>query len=178
VRRALCATVAGALILPAAALAHVNVLPAFLEGGQQTTLLFTAPNERPPHAVIELSVTVPEGVDLTRLAPPPGWSLTISGTQAVWSGGRTLPRTIGVFRLAATTDDEPTAVDLHASQRYDDGGVVRWTIPFTILPAPNPPKQHLLPALLVGIAGLFVIAGGLAFARLRRRPQQTQPRSG
>ena len=158
-----------ALVLPATAAAHVTVLPTFLEAGKRTTLEFTGPNERAPHVVTRVTVTFPEGIRLSRAEATPGWTLTTSGSTAVWTGGRTLPSTVGVFRVAAETSDEPAGVTLRAVQRYDDGASVRWTIPFTILPAANPPKEHLLPALLAGVVGLVVIVAGLAFLRLRPR---------
>ena len=167
-RRLLAAGALAALVLAAAAQAHVNVLPAFLEDGQRTTLVFSAPNERPPHAVTRLAITVPSGVELESAPAPPGWQLAVSDTTAVWSGGRTLPRTVGVFRIAAQTSLEPGAVTFRAVQRYDDGATVRWTIPFTVVPTSNPPKEHLWPALVAGIVGLVVIVGGLALLRLRR----------
>jgi uncharacterized protein YcnI len=156
-------------VLTPVALAHVTVLPTYLEDGQRSTLVFAAPNERPPHAVTRLTVTVPTGIALAAASPPEGWTLRIVGGSATWSGGRTAPREIGVFRLGATTEIAPTAVSLVAVQRYDDGGTVRWTIPFTILPASHPPKEHLWPALIAGAVGLVAIAGGLTFLRLRRR---------
>jgi uncharacterized protein YcnI len=170
VRRALPAGVLLALLLPSRALAHVTVLPAFVEDGQRTTLVFSAPNERPPHAMTRLTVSVPAGIELTEATPPPGWTVAVAARTATWSGGRTGPHETGQFRIGAKTELEPTAVTLVAVQRYDDGGTVRWTIPFTILPASHAPKQHLWPAFLAGVIGLAVIAAGLALLRLRRRP--------
>ena len=59
----------------------------------------------------------------------------------------------------------------HAVQRYDDGGVVRWAVAFTILPAASAtPHQHLLPAIVTAILGLVVIALLLFRMRDRRSP--------
>jgi uncharacterized protein YcnI len=171
VRRALLAGALGALVVPALAQAHVTVLPAFVEDGRQTTLTFSAPNERPPHRVTRLTVTFPEGVELLPVAAPAGWRLELAPRRATWSGGATLPHEIGQFRLSAKTSLEPAGVVIDAVQRYDDGGDVNWTIPFTILPAAHPPKQHLVRALVAGIVGLAVIAGGIVALRFR------QPRS-
>ena len=174
-RRAFLAGAMIALALPSVALAHVTVLPAYLEGGQRTTLVFSAPNERPQRAVIGFTVTVPAWVELTAAPPPRGWKLDVAAQRAAWSGGgRTAPGQTGEFRLSASTELAPTQITLVAVQRYDDGGTVRWTIPFTILPAPNPPKQHLWPAFIAGAIGLVVIIGGLAFLRLRRQPGSDQ----
>ncbi len=170
-RNALLAGALLALALPSVAFAHVTVLPAFLEGGQRSTLTFSAPNERPPHSVTELTVTFPAGIVLTADPAPPGWSLAIAPRKATWSGGATRPHEIGRFRLDAKTSLEPTGMVLEAVQRYNDGGAVHWTIPFTVLPAAHAPKQHLVGALIAGIVGVVVIAGGLLVLRLR------QPRS-
>ena len=64
-RKALLAGALLALVLPTVAHAHVTVLPAFLEDGHRSTLTFTAPNERPPHSVTELTVMFPAGIELT-----------------------------------------------------------------------------------------------------------------
>jgi hypothetical protein len=169
VTRRVLAVAALALTLPAAALAHVTVLPPYLEDDQRTTLVFSAPNERAPHAVVRLTVTVPTGIDLSRAAAPSGWTLTLSARRATWSGGRTAPRQVGRFRLAASTRLEPGSVTITAVQRYDDAASVHWAIPLTILPAAKAPKQHLWPALVAGIVGLGAIAAGLAWIERRRR---------
>ena len=167
-RRALPAGVLLALVLPSVALAHVTVLPAYVEDGQRTTLVFTVPNERDAHTVTQVTVSFPAGVTLEAVTPPPGWRLAVAGRTATWSGGRTGPHETGEFRLAARTQVSPTAVSLVALQRYDDGATVRWTIPFTILPAAQSPKEHLWPAFLAGVVGLLVIAAGLAILRRRQ----------
>jgi uncharacterized protein YcnI len=167
VRRALLAGALLALALPCAGLAHVTVLPPYLEDGQRSTLIFTAPNERPPHSVTRLTVTLPAGIELADTSAPPGWRLDLAPGKATWSGGRTAPHEIGQFRLAAKTGLVPTGVVLEAVQQYDDGGIVHWKIPLTILPAAHAPKQHLGRALIAGVVGLIVIGGGLALLRFR-----------
>jgi uncharacterized protein YcnI len=168
VRAALLAGVFATLVLPSIALAHVTVLPTFLENGKQSTLVFSAPNERAPHAVTRVTVTVPPGIKLVTTAPPPGWMLELVAGKAIWSGGRTNPGTIGQFPLRATSERAPAGVELVAVQRYDDGAGVTWTIPLTILPGVDAPKEHLWPAFLAGAVGLVAIVGSLVFFRLRR----------
>ena len=168
-RNALLAGALLALVLPSVGIAHVTVLPPYLEDGQRSTLIFTAPNERPPHSVTRLTVTLPAGIELEGTSAPPGWKLDLAAGKATWSGGRTGPHEIGQFKLAAKTELAPTGVVLQAVQRYDDGGVVHWTIPLTILPAVHAPKQHLGRALIAGVVGLVVIGVGLAVFLRRQR---------
>ena len=178
-RRALLGSVLAALAVPSLAHAHVTVLPAFIEDGQRSTLTFSAPNERPPHSVMRLTVTFPEGVELLPTAAPTGWRLDLERRRATWSGGATRPHQIGQFELRARTSSEPTGVVLEAVQRYDDGGDVRWTIPFTILPASHPPKEHLVGALIAGIVGVAAIAAGLVvlWSRQTRSAMGTKSRN-
>jgi uncharacterized protein YcnI len=160
------------LIVASPAAAHVIPQPAYLTPGTPTTVTFAAPNERRPHVLTRLTVTAPVGVDLARATPPHGWKLSIADRTATWDGATYAPRleSPGPFRIVASTSDPPGAVKFHAVQRYDDGGLVRWTVAFTILPtAAATPHQHLLPAIVTGILGLVVI--GLLLFRMRDRHQ-------
>ncbi len=167
-RRALLAA-AALLALPAVASAHVTVVPSFLNVGKRTTLVFTAPSERPPHSVVSVSLTTPAGVALSPASPPPGWKLALRPRLAVWSGGRVPPTATFELRVAATATRAPGTASLRVLQRYDDGKSVRWTVPLTVLPATTVPREHVWPALLAGAVGVVVIVGGLAFLRLRGR---------
>jgi hypothetical protein len=146
-----------------------------VEDGRRTTLVFSAPNERAPHSVIRLTVTVPAGIELEAAPAPPGWTLTLTPRRATWTGGRTLPRQVAQFRLSASTDVEPGSVTIDAVQRYDDDASVRWAIPLTILPSAKAPKEHLWPALVAGIVGLGVIGASLALIETRRRSRGRGP---
>lgn len=161
-----------ALIAAAPAAAHVIPQPAYLAPGERVTITFAAPNERPPHVLTGLIITAPAGITLATVPAPQGWTLSAAGTSARWTGSSvaTAQRSHGPFRVAVSTSLAPGAVSFHATQRYDDGGVVRWTIAFTILPAATAtPRQHLLPAIVTAILGLAVI--GLLLFRMRDRRQ-------
>ncbi len=164
------ATALSALIVASPAAAHVIPQPAYLTPGAPTTITFAAPNERLPHVMVGLTLTAPAGIELGRATPPPGWRLGTAGQTADWSLGAVsfTPEPEESFRIVASTSLAPGAVTFHAVQHYDDGGVVRWDIAFTILPVAAPsPRQHLLPAIVTGILGLVVI--GLLLFRMRDR---------
>ena len=156
------------LVTVGSAAAHVIPQPAYLTPGEHTTVSFAAPNERPPHRLVGLTITAPAGIELANAPAPGGWKLSIAGHTATWSGS-TAPR--DPFRILTSTSLAPGIVQFHAVQRYDDGGLVRWNVAFTILPAAAPtPKQHLLPAIVTAILGLVVIGLLLFRMRGRRRP--------
>jgi uncharacterized protein YcnI len=156
------------LIVAAPAAAHVIPQPAYLAPGAPTTITFAAPNERPPHVMVGLTLSAPAGIELGRATPPPGWKLGTAGRTADWSLGAVAraPGPDEPFRIIVSTSLAPGAVAFHAVQRYDDGGLVRWTVAFTILPAATAtPREHLLPAVVTAILGLVVI--GLLLFRMR-----------
>jgi uncharacterized protein YcnI len=172
VRRLLAAAAAAAFLLPVAAQAHVTVLPTYLEQGERTALVFTAPNERAPHAVTDFTITFPRGVELSAVSPPSGWEVTVVPANARWTG-RATPGTTTEFRIEARTEIPPGGVTVYASQRYDDGKSVRWTIPFTIAPGSGSPAQHIWPAVLAAAVGFVLIVGGLLFVRSRKPKAST-----
>ena len=166
---------AGVLVLIAVtpAAAHVIPQPAYLTPGEHTTIAFAAPNERPPHRLVGLTIPAPAGITFAATAAPHGWKLSVAGGTARWNGETFAPGlgSHGPFRIVASTSHAPGLVSLHAVQRYDDGGLVRWKVGLTILPAAAPtPKQHLLPAIVTAILGLVVIGLLLFRMRDRRRP--------
>jgi uncharacterized protein YcnI len=158
------------LIVASPAVGHVIPQPAYLTPGTPTTITFAAPNERRPHVMTSLAITAPRGIDLTGSPTPRGWKLSIAGDSATWNHETSASslQSQPPFRIAASTSLPPGAVKFHAVQRYDDGGLVRWTVAFTILPtAAATPHEHLLPAIVTGILGLVVI--GLLLFRMRDR---------
>jgi len=154
--------------------AHVIPQPDYLAAGKPMQIQFVAPNERPPHLFTELTVTMPEGIELHPATPPTGWKLAVHGRTAVWSGGH-LARGQGVlFTIGMSTNLAPGAITFRAVQRYDDGGQVPWKIGLTILPEPAPaPKQHIVPAIVTGLLGVIVI--GLLLYRTRERQRSRRP---
>lgn len=162
-----------ALVLASPAAAHVTVTPAFLAGGETTVLRFDAPNERESEPMTALAITLPAGLETNPSDQPvtDGWTLAISGNEAIWSGGSAAPGEPAVFELRVRAAGEPGAVTIEAEQRYESGASVSWTPSFTVLPAAEEsPSQHLGRALIATIVGIAVVAAGLlVLHRLRRR---------
>jgi hypothetical protein len=164
-----------ALGLPARALAHVTIEPAYVETGIETIVTFETPNERPGHATLALVVEAPPGVAFSAADPPKGWTLDVETTRARWSGGKIEgTRTIG-FPLRVLARTRAGNQVFRAAQRYDDGEEVRWPATLSVLPATgdDAPSQHLGRALAAAAAGLLVLVGSyLILRRLRGRKLQ------
>jgi hypothetical protein len=89
-----------------------------------------------------------------------------------WSDGRIAGEGVVRFLVDVTVRTEPGQVVFLATQTYEDGKTVRWSVPLTVVPGPaaEPPPQHLRRALTAGVVGLLVIAGSLlALGRARAR---------
>ena len=167
--------VAAALVLTAAAQAHVTITPPFVDAGLRTRIVFETPNERPPHATTSLVIDAPPGVELAAAAAPPGWRLVLSGRRARWTGGRIEGQKVVSFPLFVTARTRAGPEAFRAVQGYDDDEVVRWDANLSVLPAAGSeaPSQHLDRALAAGAVGLVVIlASFLSLRLLRRRPLQ------
>jgi uncharacterized protein YcnI len=165
------ALVAVALAVPAAARAHVTIAPPFVEAEAPTAIAFATPNERPGHATTALEITAPAGVEIARADPPRGWTVAVSGNRARWSGGRIEGESDVSFAVVVTARMRAGAATFQASQRYDDGEVVRWDARLTVLPpsAEDSPPEHLRRAVIASVVGLVAIGGGFVSVALRRR---------
>ena len=164
-----------ALIVPAAAAAHVIVSPPYVEDGVGSEIAFTMPNERPPHATIEVRTTAPPGISIVSAAAPAGWKATVDGSTVTWSGGRLENRESASFPVRILARVRAGTYAFTSVQTYDDGATVRWKADLSVLPAAGAkaPDQHPWGAVAAAIAGIVVIAGSLIGLRyLRRRPLQ------
>ena len=171
----LAAAVAVALVVVARAAAHVTLSPPFVEADARTTISFDTPNERRGHETTSLEIVAPPGVVLSAAAAPAGWTLELAGGTARWTGGRIGGQRTVSFPLVVEARTRAGSVRFRASQGYEDGAVVRWDAPLSVLPASgkDAPQQHLERALIASGVGLAVIAASLLALRLlRRRPLQ------
>jgi uncharacterized protein YcnI len=165
------ATATAALAVPSLAQAHVSVTPAFVEADVPAGIAFEAPNERAPQATVELSATAPPGIEIVSADAPPGWQADVAGSTVTWTGGRIEGERTVSFPVRVLARVRAGTYAFKASQRYSDGGVVRWQASLTVLPAKGAasPQQNLTGAIVAGIIGLVVIAGSLLGVRLLRR---------
>ena len=169
-RRVLAAAVL-ALLVPAAAGAHVTIAPPFVEDGVETEIAFETPNERPPHATTTLSVTAPPGIAVVSATAPAGWLATVDDGTVTWSGGRLEDRATASFPMRVRAQVRAGTYSFGAVQTYDDGATVRWEAALSVLPAAGAaaPKQHPWGAVAAALAGVLVIGGSLVLVRLLRR---------
>lgn len=164
-------TVVPALALPAKALGHVTISPAFVNAGVAETISFETPNERAPRATVALVVEAPAGVTLSPVAAPTGWKVDVRPGRAVWTGGRIEGTRTTAFPVRVLAQTRAGNQVFRAVQRYGDGEEVRWNATLSVLPAEGAqaPSQHLDRALAAAAVGLVVIAGSfLVMRRLRR----------
>jgi uncharacterized protein YcnI len=154
-----------ALVAAPAALSHVVPTPNFVESGTTGNVSFASPNER-DKPMTAFVVTVPSDLEILHAHGPDGWTATIDGPSARWTGGSLAPAADATFGLELRASGSPGNVSLEAQQRYADG-VVRWPITLTITPAAQTPSQNFALAGAVGLIGVLVIAavGALAWRR-------------
>jgi periplasmic copper chaperone A len=165
VRRLLLATLAGALLFPQAAAAHVTLNPREWEAGGFARFAVRVPNERPNADTTEVTVQFPEGVISASFQPIPGWKRTVEmatldepvevfGEQVTekiasvtWSGGRIAPGEFQEFGVSFQVPETPGESLIFPSlQTYSNGEVVRWVDPDPEAETPAPQVEVLPPA--------------------------------
>jgi uncharacterized protein YcnI len=169
--RVLRATLLAALVLPACAVAHVTIDPPFVNDGVASKIAFKAPNERSPHATIELRTTAPPGIRIVSAAAPAGWHAVVDGSTATWTGGRIKGTAIVAFTVRVLAKVRAGTYSFLSAQRYDDGATVKWKASLSVLPAKGgaAPKEHPWGAIAAALAGVLVIGASLVGIRLLRR---------
>jgi uncharacterized protein YcnI len=162
-----------ALIVPAAASAHVTITPSFVEDGVPTEISFQTPNERPPNETVSLSVKAPPGISIESASSPPGWEADVDGSSVTWTGGRLVARTTTSFPVHITTKVRAGTYSFAATQKYSDDAEVKWNADLLVLPASGAaaPKEHPWAAIGVGIVVVLGTIVGLYFLRRRSLPE-------
>lgn len=137
-KQAFAIVIALALIVPAAAAAHVTLQPDEAPAGGFTRLDVRVPNEADAAATDLIEVQFPDGFEFASYEPVPGWDVKIArnGDQVstvTWTASdpsvAIQPGQFQDFGLSVGIPEEYPAGDsltFPAIQRYDDGETVRW----------------------------------------------------
>ena len=147
-RTALIAVVAVALVIPAAAQAHVTLQPKTATAGGYTRLDVRVPNERDDAATAKVEVQFPDGFASASYEPVPGWSVEVTRGKLVtpiqtddgevtegvkritWTADSERdaipPGAFQDFGLSLRMPDKPGDLTFKALQTYSGGEVVRW----------------------------------------------------
>jgi periplasmic copper chaperone A len=149
---------AGALVLPAAAQAHVTVQPATAPAGGFTRMDVRVPNETDNAATTRVELQLPPGFGSAAYEPVPGWTVKVAKTmlakpiktddgkvteqvsRITWIGhgtrGRIPPGAFQDFGLSVQVPGKAGGtLRFKALQTYSNGKVVRWIGPEG---SPNP----------------------------------------
>ncbi len=156
-----------ALLLAAPASAHVTATPTFVRSDDSSSITFSGPNERTA-PMTGFSITVPPGLRIEHAHDADGWTESLEGPTARWTGGAVAPEAELVFGATIAADAAPGFVEVIATQRYADGNDVRWSVPVTIAPPEKSPSQNLALAGVVGLIGVLVVVA-IAMLAWRRR---------
>ena len=161
-------SVFSALLFAGPAAAHVVAMPAYLPSKSSESITFEVPNERvdPMTAFV---VTAPRGLTIEHAHPVEGWTGTVEGVTATWSGGSLSSGAVATFGMTMKANAKPGLIELTTEQRYADHGVVEWPVVLTITPAAESPSQNLALAGIVGLIGVLVVVA-IAILAWRRRP--------
>jgi periplasmic copper chaperone A len=146
-RRLTAAAVAALLTLAFAGLAsaHVEVQQTSAPPGDLAPVTIQVPNESETASTTSIAVQIPEGVDIVRVDPKPGWKYALtkekltnpstsgdlSATERVktitWTGGPIAPGEFTTFSMLVATPDTPgKTITFPTVQTYSDGKVSRW----------------------------------------------------
>lgn len=163
-------SVCSALLLASPATAHVTASPGFLPSGSSESVSFAGPNEReePMNGFVLIA---PDGLAIEHAHAAHGWSESLDGSTATWTGGSLAPDVEATFGMTVKAQAEPGVLELRAEQRYAGGAVVAWPIPITIVPAAESNSQGVVLATVIALIGvLLAVAIAMLARRSRSRP--------
>ena len=162
-------SVCSALVLAGSASGHVFPTPQFLPSQSTESVTLDVPNERDV-PMTGFVVTVPAGLEIAHAHPADGWDEEFDDSSARWTGGPLAALATTQFGISLKAATDPGAVVLETELLYDDGGVVRWSVPMTVTPAEEGTSQNLALAAVVGLIGLLVVGAVAMLAWRRRQP--------
>lgn len=108
------------------------------------------------------AVTVPTGFEIRHAHGGEGWSATIDGSTATWTGGSIAARSTTTFGVVLKADRSPGAVTLQAEEGYGGGEVVRWPVALTVVPGAASPSQNVALAVVVALLGMLMVMAVVA----------------
>jgi uncharacterized protein len=144
------AAAAAALVLPAAAQAHVTVQPTSAAAGAFTEEIVRVPNESDTASTTKVELQLPPGFVSASYEPRPGWTVTVTKqklpkpvqtddgpvteqvSRITWTGdgsaqGKIAPGQFMDFPLSVQIPGKAgDTLTFKALQTYDDGKVSRW----------------------------------------------------
>jgi uncharacterized protein len=148
VRAAAIAALAGALVAPAAAAAHVTLNPREWEAEGFARFAMRVPNERANADTTKITMKFPDQVISASFQPVEGWKRTVKMAKldepiedegeritekidtVTWTGGRIRPGEFQEFGISFQVPDDPgSTLAFPAIQTYSNGEVVRWIGP-------------------------------------------------
>lgn len=150
-KAAIAAAAAIALLLPAAAQAHVTVQPTEVPAGSFSRVDVRVPNEEDGAATTKVEVEMPEGFIFASYEPVPGWNVKVKNEtldEPVEAYGESYDTQVGTITWTAASDadgiqsgqfqdfglsvgipdqyKEGDVLSFPAIQTYSNGDVVRW----------------------------------------------------
>jgi len=124
----------GLFVLASAASAHVTVRPGEVKQGAYEVCTVRVPSETEGTETIAVKVAIPDGVNVTRFEPKPGWTYELERgaddavTAVTWKAeGAGLSITeFTEFRMSGRVADDAEELVWKAYQSYADGSVAEW----------------------------------------------------
>ena len=121
------------LAVASVASAHVRVLPEEVPADSFEVFTVRVPTEKDVPTT-EVRVEVPEGFEISRVEPVPGWNYDLEEAAGLvgaitWSGGEIGETEFQQFDVQGRTPQETGDYPWRALQTYEDGSVVEWVGP-------------------------------------------------
>jgi uncharacterized protein YcnI len=121
------------LAVTSVASAHVRVLPEEVPADTFEVFTVRVPTEKDVPTT-EVRVEVPEGFEVSRVEPVPGWDYDLEEAAGLvsaitWSGGEIGETEFQQFDVQGRTPQEPGDYPWRAFQTYEDGSVAEWVGP-------------------------------------------------
>ena len=121
------------LTVASVASAHVRVLPEEVPADSFEVFTVRVPTEKDVPTT-EVRVEVPDGFEISRVEPVPGWDYDLEEEAGLvsaitWSGGEIGETEFQQFDVQGRTPQETGDYPWKAFQTYEDGSIVEWVGP-------------------------------------------------